>query len=64
MLKAEGAEAIEISEVTVTADGLTFTLPTDCPEGEIYRKSGSWSQFLEIGECCAEGAKGYESKIY
>ncbi|WP_373149469.1 hypothetical protein [Bacteroides finegoldii] len=46
VLKAEGAEAIEISEVTVTADGLTFTLPTDCPEGEytvnLVRGANSW----------------------
>lgn len=46
VLKAEGAEAIEISEATVTADGLTFTLSADCPEGEytvnLVRGANSW----------------------
>lgn len=46
VLKAEGAEAIEIAEATVTADGLTFTLPADCPEGDytvsLVRGANSW----------------------
>ncbi|EKJ89701.1 hypothetical protein QR305_03612 [Bacteroides finegoldii] len=46
VLKAEGAEAIEIAEATVTADGLTFTLPADCPEGKytvsLVRGANSW----------------------
>lgn len=46
VLKAEGAEDIEISEVTISTDGLTFTLSADCPEGEytvsLVRGTNSW----------------------
>lgn len=46
VLKAENTSNIEISEVTISTDGLTFTLPADCPEGDytvsLIRGTSSW----------------------
>lgn len=46
VLKAESTSNIEISEVTISTDGLTFTLPADCPEGDytvsLIRGTSSW----------------------
>lgn len=46
VLKAENTSNIEISDVTISTDGLTFTLPADCPEGDytvsLIRGTSSW----------------------
>lgn len=45
-LKTESADAIEITEVTVDGNGLTFTLPSDCEAGSytvtLIRSAASW----------------------